>query len=127
MKEPKRSFERCTFRESIFLGMCDKSREEIQRIILSLSNEYTGASYHITSRNCNHFTDELCYRLVNKRIPRWVNRLATIGQAVSCLLPFNDEFFSPPISPAQDYEAMSNSSSNPTSSSLFNNVSKHSL
>jgi hypothetical protein len=30
-------------------------------------------------KNCNHFCEDICYKLTGNSIPKWVNRLARIG------------------------------------------------
>ncbi|XP_051115022.1 deSI-like protein At4g17486 isoform X2 [Andrographis paniculata] len=75
------------FRRSIILGTIDMSPSEFRSFMERLSNEYHGDTYHLISRNCNHFTDDVCRRLTGKSIPGWVNRLAKIGSFCGCLLP----------------------------------------
>ncbi|EKX42405.1 hypothetical protein GUITHDRAFT_141342 [Guillardia theta CCMP2712] len=50
-----------TFKESVLLGYCQRSRFEVRR-------------------NCNHFSNELSKLLVGKPIPSYVNRPANVGQ-----------------------------------------------
>eukprot|EP01138_Halocafeteria_seosinensis_P002127 gb/GECG01002177.1/.p1 GENE.gb/GECG01002177.1/~~gb/GECG01002177.1/.p1 ORF type:complete len:179 (+),score=15.87 gb/GECG01002177.1/:1-537(+) len=38
-------------------------------------------------RNCNHFSEAFVQRLAGVSIPPYVNRLAYVGSAVSCLIP----------------------------------------
>ncbi|KAL0331511.1 UNVERIFIED_CONTAM: DeSI-like protein [Sesamum angustifolium] len=54
------------------------SRSEFRSFMEHLSNKYHGDTYHLISKNCNHFTDEVCQRLTGKPIPGWVNRLARV-------------------------------------------------
>ena len=42
---------------------------------------------NILSRNCNHFAGALCVKLVRKTTPAYINRLADIGNCLSCLIP----------------------------------------
>ena len=39
------------------------------------------------AKNCNHFADAFIFAMLNKRIPSYVNRLANLGNMVSCLFP----------------------------------------
>eukprot|EP00484_Ammonia_sp_Unknown_P031005 CAMPEP_0197028794 /NCGR_PEP_ID=MMETSP1384-20130603/8400_1 /TAXON_ID=29189 /ORGANISM="Ammonia sp." /LENGTH=368 /DNA_ID=CAMNT_0042457851 /DNA_START=14 /DNA_END=1120 /DNA_ORIENTATION=+ len=59
----------------------NKSREEVREIVSALRQEWKARDYHLTNRNCNHFSDafvkELCGE--NVSIPSWVNRLARMG------------------------------------------------
>ncbi|GJN00750.1 hypothetical protein PR202_ga17954 [Eleusine coracana subsp. coracana] len=55
-----------------------------------LAADFPGDAYNLVSRNCNHFCDAACRRLVRAaRIPRWVNRLAKIGVVFTCVIPGN--------------------------------------
>lgn len=47
-----------------------------------MASEYHGDTYHLISKNCNHFTDDISGRLTGKRLPGWVNRLARLGTYV---------------------------------------------
>ncbi|XAR53280.1 hypothetical protein NMG60_11021766 [Bertholletia excelsa] len=75
------------FRCSIPLGHIDMPPSEFRRFIQGMGSEYHGDTYHLISKNCNHFTDEIAWRLTGKHIPGWVNRLARLGSFCSCLLP----------------------------------------
>ncbi|ONK59128.1 uncharacterized protein A4U43_C08F3280 [Asparagus officinalis] len=77
------------FRRSLWLGTTDMSHPEFRQFIEHLSGKYTGDSYHLIAKNCNHFTDDVCMRLTGKPIPGWVNRLAKLGSFCNCLLPEN--------------------------------------
>jgi len=77
----------CRFRQSVFIGETELSSVQVQRILEDLGNTYHGNSYHVLKRNCNHFTEEFCKKLVSRGIPGWVNRLAWFGTLVQCLLP----------------------------------------
>ncbi|KAK4774177.1 hypothetical protein SAY87_029196 [Trapa incisa] len=75
------------YRCSISLGRINMSPTEFQTFIEDMASEFHGDTYHLITKNCNHFTDDLSRRLTGKGIPGWVNRLAGIGAACSCLLP----------------------------------------
>lgn len=68
------------FRRAIHLGSTDMSRSEFRSFMEHLSSDYHGDTYNLISKNCNHFTDEVCQRLTGKAIPGWVNRLARLGK-----------------------------------------------
>ncbi|KAI9125794.1 hypothetical protein K1719_003212 [Acacia pycnantha] len=76
-----------TFRCSVTLGQINMHPSEFRSFLENLASEYHGDTYHLISKNCNHFTDDVSYRLTGKRIPGWVNRLAKLGALCSCLLP----------------------------------------
>ncbi|KAH1067732.1 hypothetical protein J1N35_032719 [Gossypium stocksii] len=75
------------YRCSILLGCINMPFSEFRALIESVASEYHGDTYHLISKNCNHFTEDMVHRLTGKRIPGWVNRLARIGSLCSCLLP----------------------------------------
>lgn len=75
------------YRNSIPLGYLNMHPSEFRKFIENLASEYHGDTYHLLSKNCNHFTDDVAWRLVGTRIPGWVNRLARLGTVCSCLLP----------------------------------------
>lgn len=76
-----------TFRKSILIGRTDLGGKEVRTLMEKLSKEYSGNSYHLISKNCNHFCNDLCIRLTGKPIPSWVNRLARLGLLCKCVLP----------------------------------------
>ncbi|KAK3158629.1 hypothetical protein QOZ80_2AG0139600 [Eleusine coracana subsp. coracana] len=75
------------YRRSVWLGTTDMSREEFRLFIEKLAGKYHGNTYHLITKNCNHFTDDVCKNLTGKPIPAWVNRLARVGSVFDCLLP----------------------------------------
>ncbi|XP_032227505.1 deubiquitinase DESI2 [Nematostella vectensis] len=74
------------FRESIVIGMTDFSSEDIDHIVNEMGSKFTGVSYHLVDKNCNHFTSEFTQLLCGKAIPNWVNRLANAGSYFPFLL-----------------------------------------
>ena len=77
---PKQAPYGTIFRESIKITTITKSETEIEEIVDRISAEFTGISYDMLTRNCNHFSNEFCIYLCNKGIPGWVNRLALVGK-----------------------------------------------
>lgn len=76
--EPKQC-EGFTFRKQILIGWTELNPNEVKRVMDELAREYKGTSYNLITRNCNHFCNDLCLRLTGNSIPRWINRLARIG------------------------------------------------
>ncbi|RHZ78609.1 hypothetical protein Glove_158g110 [Diversispora epigaea] len=74
------------FKESFLIGYTSMDKEEIKNVIDELSMEWRGNSYNLLSRNCNHFSSELCSRLVGKPAPNWINRAARLGTFFPCIL-----------------------------------------
>ncbi|PHT51956.1 hypothetical protein CQW23_06418 [Capsicum baccatum] len=75
------------YRCSVPLGRIKMPPSEFQAFLENVASEYHGDTYHLISKNCNHFTDDIAQRLTGKGIPGWVNRLARVGAFCSCLLP----------------------------------------
>ncbi|KAE9609262.1 hypothetical protein Lal_00020674 [Lupinus albus] len=76
-----------TFRKSIFIGTTDLGQKEVPAFMKKLAQYYSGNTYHLISKNCNHFCCDVCLKLTGKSIPRWVNRLARLGLLCNCVLP----------------------------------------
>ncbi|XP_057445174.1 deSI-like protein At4g17486 [Lotus japonicus] len=75
------------FRKSIFMGTTSLDPFQIREFMERLSADYYGDSYHLIVKNCNHFCDDICYKLTGNSIPKWVNRLARMGSYCNCVLP----------------------------------------
>ncbi|KAL1917078.1 uncharacterized protein VTP21DRAFT_5276 [Calcarisporiella thermophila] len=82
------------FKKSIFMGYSQKTPEEISAILVQLHTEYTGISYNLLTRNCNHFSSDFCARVLGKPAPGWINRAARIGAMFPCVVP--GEWIEPP-------------------------------
>ncbi|KAL2261047.1 hypothetical protein VTK26DRAFT_4767 [Humicola hyalothermophila] len=76
-----------SFRCEILHGFTLAPQAEIDAIIREASDEFLGPSYNILTRNCNHFTSYLCERLTGRPGPGWLNRAASIGVALPCVVP----------------------------------------
>ena len=76
-----------TFRCEILQGFTLASAAEIDGIIREASEEFLGTAYNLLTKNCNHFTAHLCQKLTGRPGPGWLNRAATIGVALPCVVP----------------------------------------
>ncbi|XP_057503785.1 deSI-like protein At4g17486 [Actinidia eriantha] len=76
-----------TFRKSILIGKTDREDKEVRSFMEKLAEEYSGNTYNLITKNCNHFCNDACLRLTGKPIPSWVNRLARLGFLCNCVLP----------------------------------------
>ncbi len=76
-------------RTRIVLGRTHASRADVEALMREMGGVFTGRSYHILKRNCNHFADELARRLLGTGIPGFINRLAYLGATFECLLPMD--------------------------------------
>lgn len=71
-----------TFRKSILIGRTDMGQKEVRGFMERLAEEYSGNSYNLITKNCNHFCNDACLKLIGKPIPSWVNRLARLGKNI---------------------------------------------
>ncbi|KAG2390106.1 DeSI-like protein [Vigna angularis] len=83
-----------TFRKSIFIGSTDMGARDVRELMERMAEDYSGNTYHLIQKNCNHFCDDVCVKLTGKSTPRWVNRLARLGFSseyegflCNCVLP----------------------------------------
>ncbi|KAF9766348.1 hypothetical protein IL306_001263 [Fusarium sp. DS 682] len=76
-----------TFRCEILHGFTLATEDEINATLQSASEEFLGTSYNLLTKNCNHFTSYLCKRLTGQSGPSWLNRAASIGVALPCVVP----------------------------------------
>ncbi|KAM3418294.1 hypothetical protein BST61_g4294 [Cercospora zeina] len=83
-----------THRLSILQGFTCHAPHEVERIIKEVSDDFLGPSYNLLTHNCNHFTSALVTALTGKAAPAWLNRAASIGLALPCMVP--REWISPP-------------------------------
>ena len=74
------------FRESVEMGDVP-SQGLVSTALEELRHEFKGTDYHILERNCNHFAEALIWRLLNRQLPGYVNRMAGLGSMFSCLMP----------------------------------------
>jgi hypothetical protein len=84
------------FRESIELGVFMGLSKDVDRAIDDLKASFHGSSYNLLTKNCNHFSNALVFKLLNKPIPGYVNRMANFGgmirfiSSIPSFIPFND-------------------------------------
>lgn len=76
-----------TFRCEILHGFTLATQVEIDTTIREVSDEFQGTAYNLLTRNCNHFTSYLCQKLTGLPGPSWLNRAASIGVALPCVVP----------------------------------------
>ncbi|XP_047327809.1 deSI-like protein At4g17486 [Impatiens glandulifera] len=75
------------FKKSIFIGNTNMNPNQSRKFMEHYSENYHGNTYNLIVKNCNHFCNDVCYRLTGKSIPKWVNRLAKLGSSLNCVLP----------------------------------------
>lgn len=77
--KPRAVPDNAIFRASIAIGFTTLSNKEIRHELDRLRSEYTGPSYDLLKKNCNHFVEEVCLALCGVSPPAWINRIAGIG------------------------------------------------
>lgn len=75
------------FRKSVLVGTTRLDPNEVREFFERHTATYTGDTYHLVMKNCNHFCEDICYKLTGKKIPKWVNRLAKLGSTFNFMLP----------------------------------------
>lgn len=64
------------FDQRIVVGVTTLTEEEIDRLLVHAHTQWVGSGYHLIERNCNHFTDHICFALTGLHAPVWINRTA---------------------------------------------------
>jgi len=75
-----------TYRESFLLGIV-KDLRTAHAALDVVKEQFRANEYNLITRNCNHFSEALSLKLLNKRIPSFINRMARLGYGASCFLP----------------------------------------
>jgi len=83
-----------TFRTEFLQGFTFMTPTEIEQVLRETTEEFLGTSYNVLTRNCNHFTSYFCEKLTGRSAPAWINRAASIGVALPCVVP--QAWVSPP-------------------------------
>jgi len=74
------SFEDGIFVESLLIGYCEK--EKFHDLLEIIKKEYLGNTYNIITKNCNHFTNDFCKRLLRKEIPKQFRLGLSFGEFI---------------------------------------------
>eukprot|EP00928_Gymnodinium_smaydae_P083218 TRINITY_DN66469_c0_g1_i1.p1 TRINITY_DN66469_c0_g1~~TRINITY_DN66469_c0_g1_i1.p1 ORF type:complete len:432 (-),score=60.71 TRINITY_DN66469_c0_g1_i1:461-1756(-) len=69
--------ERFSFYTRLVMGRIYNTRHAVRKLVADVSRKWPGPSYDLIERNCNHFASDLCWLLVKKRPPAWVNETAS--------------------------------------------------
>ncbi|KAI1342500.1 DUF862-domain-containing protein [Xylariaceae sp. FL0016] len=93
-----------TFKIEILHGFTFATQSEIDDIIRRASEEFQGMQYNLLTKNCNHFTSYLCERLTGRPGPGWLNRAASVGVALPCIVP--KDWIEPPEFDTADGELL---------------------
>lgn len=93
-----------TFRCEVLQGFSFLNEDELGAVIREASEKFQGTAYNLLTFNCNHFTSYLCEKLTARPAPRWLNRAASIGVALPCVVP--REWIAPPDHDTADGELL---------------------
>ncbi|GKY99992.1 hypothetical protein MPSEU_000952700 [Mayamaea pseudoterrestris] len=74
-------------RERIELGSFDGGSDRLKQAIDELRDTFGPDDYNVLKRNCNHFCNDLSWKLLQRKIPGYVNRLSDVAMCLSCLIP----------------------------------------
>lgn len=72
------------FFERVPIGHTNLNPPELRQQIAALATEWSGNSYDLLKRNCNHFAVDLCEDLTGESGPRYINRCAQ-SSTVRCI------------------------------------------
>jgi hypothetical protein len=88
------------FRESIVLGETELTSSQVKSLAATVSDEFDKQKYHLTDRNCNHYSKGKKYQkfklngqalsikvLGKDNFPSWVNRMASWGSKLGIAPP----------------------------------------
>lgn len=114
-----------TFRHALLHGFSFRPPEELDAIIQEASQAFQGTSYNLLTKNCNHFTSYLCERLTGRPAPGWLNRAASIGVALPCVVP--REWIAPPEYDTADGELLDEDVADERASMLGHNRQRERL
>ena len=74
------------YKESFLMGVVSDQKAMYQALS-ELKMEFKATEYSLVTQNCNHFAEAFCMRVLGKRLPSHVNRLARLGSWVKFILP----------------------------------------
>jgi len=70
------------FRESIELGECALSEDDVKKLVEEMKPEWPGSAYDLIRRNCVIFSAEFAKKLGVQEVPKWVTNLAGAGATI---------------------------------------------
>ena len=77
--KPRAVPDNATYKTTIPVGVCTLDHATIRKELDRLRSDFTGPSYDLLHRNCNHFVTEVCQTLCGVSPPAWINRIAGLG------------------------------------------------
>ncbi|CAI2381636.1 unnamed protein product [Moneuplotes crassus] len=80
------SLEGEAYRASVELGTIS-SMSEFYRALEIVKQDFEANQYNVLTKNCNHFSDAICRKMLGRGIPGYINRMAKMGSCCRCLIP----------------------------------------
>lgn len=75
-----------TYRESVYLGDCSLTREQVIAVLRRMKPEWMAPTYNLLRKNCCTFSNELAIELGVGSIPDWVISLADIAAGIHTMM-----------------------------------------
>jgi hypothetical protein len=73
------------YKETIDMGSFEMTHRHFSAIMRQHRRAWTAKGYNLVTRNCNHFSNAICLKLLNKPIPQHLNRLANTGASIAVM------------------------------------------
>eukprot|EP00929_Paragymnodinium_shiwhaense_P075463 TRINITY_DN38588_c0_g1_i1.p1 TRINITY_DN38588_c0_g1~~TRINITY_DN38588_c0_g1_i1.p1 ORF type:complete len:424 (+),score=110.21 TRINITY_DN38588_c0_g1_i1:62-1333(+) len=64
------------FYQRVVMGRVNMTKQEVRAAVKEMADQWMGPSYDLVAHNCNHFASDLCWKLLQRRPPRWINDTA---------------------------------------------------
>lgn len=100
--KPRAVPENAIYKTSITIGVTLLDDKTIRKELERLKKEYTGPSYDLLHKNCNHFVHDVCKALCGIAPPAWINRIAGMGAKLP--LCVSEAWVNPPVAEIDDQD-----------------------
>mmetsp|Transcript_45395 Transcript_45395/g.144415 ORF Transcript_45395/g.144415 Transcript_45395/m.144415 type:complete len:162 (+) Transcript_45395:114-599(+) len=68
------AWSRAIYRQTVDMGMLMAQNDELEAIMNEMHAKYTGEAFDPLEHNWNNFVGDLCKRLTDETVPRWINQ-----------------------------------------------------
>ena len=72
-----------SYQETILIGTFTSKKSEVNEVIRQATEMFQAEHYDMLTKNCNHFSDYVAFRLTGKHIPQRINALARNSTAMA--------------------------------------------
>lgn len=107
------------FRESILMGHYTGTLLQFDAILHELRSKFGPDDYDLLTKNCNCFSESFVSLLLNKPIPGYVNRAASVGGLFRCCFDMNQ----PPVEQVNNGNDRTRGGSYGTNNPIYNSRS----